>query len=216
MRSSVVATLVFIGLIGLGVRAQTLSGQGESGPRKAHSSAKAAPKGATSFTVRGTWRSTSDAARQDALLRAQEEIKSRLQARYPGLQYAPPLADIDRNLVKGSREERLGDLIQEGKPVEDMDLSKVDELTRDMRKVTLEVEVTDDFLARAAKFDREQHVVGRMADLGRVLAVLVLILAAVAAYIRADEWTRGYYTGWLRTLAVGAVLAGAAAVWWLT
>jgi hypothetical protein len=49
-----------------------------------------------------------------------------------------------------------------------------------------------------------------------VLAVLVLILAAVAGYIRADEWTRGYYTGRLRVLAVGAVAAGAAAVWWLT
>jgi hypothetical protein len=98
----------------------------------------------------------------------------------------------------------------------DLDLSKIDEVTKDMRKVTLQVEVTDDFLARAAKLDREQRLAGRMADLGRVLAVLVLILAAVAGYIRADECTRGYYTGRLRALAVAAVAAGAAAVWWLT
>src|SRR5262245_43672018 len=199
MRSSVVATLVFVGLIGLGVRAHKLPAQDESGPRKARSAASATPR--TVFSVEGTWQSSSADARNIALLRAQMKVKELLQARYPGLHYTPPLGDIDRNLVKGVHEVVLGDFIKEGKPVPDMDvlkidLSKIDEVTKDMRKVTLDVEITDDFLARAAKYDREQRVVGRLADLGKILAVLVLILGAFAAYIRADEWTRGYYTGW--------------------
>jgi hypothetical protein len=216
MRSSVVATLVFLGLIGLGVRAQKLPAQDESGPRKAR---PAAAKPEAVFVVQG-WGSTSALARQDALRRAQERLREELQARYPGLQFTPTAEYIDQKLVRAVLgDERVGDLLRDGKADRDALPASSDDprvSVDEMRRYTLQVEFTKEFVAEATRLDREQRVTGRMADLGRVLAVLVLLLGAFSAYIRADEWTRGYYTGWLRTLAVGAVAAGAAAIWFLT
>jgi len=210
MRSSVVATLVFVGLIGLGVRAQALSSKSDTGPLKARPAAPAEPK--VILKVEGKFQTTSAAARQVALRRAQEQIALILQEKFPGTQYLPTLDYINHNLVRSSREEVVADLVGNGqaRPVEPPDV------TDDMRRWILEVEVTNDLLAQAEKFEREQQVGDRMAFLGRLVAVLVLLLGAVAAYIRAVEWTRGYYTGRLRVLAVGAVAAGTAAVIWLT
>ena len=70
------------------------------------------------------------------------------------------------------------------------------------------------FLARAAVRDREayrhQEVVKRLLVLGAVLAFVLVCLAAVSGYIRADEATKGYYTTRLRLAAAAGV--GAAGV----
>ena len=50
----------------------------------------------------------------------------------------------------------------------------------------------------------------RLAILGGMLAFVLSLLAAFAGYVRADEATRGYYTGRLRLLAAAGV--GAAGV----
>jgi hypothetical protein len=60
-----------------------------------------------------------------------------------------------------------------------------------------------------AVYDREliQH---RLACLGGALAFVLICLAAISGYIRADEATKGYYTNRLRMLAAAGV--GAAGV----
>jgi hypothetical protein len=55
-----------------------------------------------------------------------------------------------------------------------------------------------------------QLVAHRLTVLGGVLGFVLACLAAVAGYIRTDEATKGYYTGWLRAAAAAGV--GAAGV----
>jgi hypothetical protein len=55
-----------------------------------------------------------------------------------------------------------------------------------------------------AAYNRE--IVGRrMVTLGGTLAFVLIFLAAVSGYIRADEATKGYYTNRLRMLAAAGV-----------
>ena len=48
----------------------------------------------------------------------------------------------------------------------------------------------------------------RLVNLGGSLAFILICLAAVSGYIRADEATKGYYTNRLRMLAAAGVGAG--------
>ena len=55
-----------------------------------------------------------------------------------------------------------------------------------------------------------QLVEQRMASLGGALAFVLICLAAISGYVRADEATKGYYTNRLRLLSAAGV--GAAGV----
>lgn len=55
----------------------------------------------------------------------------------------------------------------------------------------------------------------RMLLLGKLLAGLVALMVTVAIYVHLDELSKGFYSGWLRALAAGAVVAIAAAFWML-
>ena len=50
-----------------------------------------------------------------------------------------------------------------------------------------------------------QLVERRLATLGATLAFILICLAAVSGYIRADEATKGYYTNRLRMLTAAGV-----------
>lgn len=82
-------------------------------------------------------------------------------------------------------------------------------------KIELELELKPEVRDELARTEREYRVQERMAWLARLLAAAVVLLGAVGAYVRFDEWTKGYYTGWLR-LALGlTAAAGTAGVWFL-
>ncbi|HEV3261836.1 MAG TPA: hypothetical protein VG013_33610 [Gemmataceae bacterium] len=53
--------------------------------------------------------------------------------------------------------------------------------------------------------NRKQRMEQRMLPLAQVLGGLVALLAAVAGYVRLDEWSKGYYRRWLRLGAAGFV-----------
>jgi hypothetical protein len=53
----------------------------------------------------------------------------------------------------------------------------------------------------------------RMEFLIKLLACVVALLATVCGYIRLDEWSKGYYTKWLRLAALGCIGALAAVLW---
>ena len=62
--------------------------------------------------------------------------------------------------------------------------------------------------ARLIKVYNHELVGRRLVNLGGSLAFILICLAAVSGYIRADEATKGYYTNRLRMLAAAGVGAG--------
>ena len=62
---------------------------------------------------------------------------------------------------------------------------------------------------------RNQRMGDRMLGLGKVLGVLVVLLGGVAGYLRLDEWTKGYYTTWLRLGVIGLIGIAGMGYWLL-
>ena len=62
--------------------------------------------------------------------------------------------------------------------------------------------------ARFIKVYNHEVVGRRLVNMGGALAFILICLAAVSGYIRADEATKGYYTNRLRLLAAAGVGAG--------
>lgn len=57
----------------------------------------------------------------------------------------------------------------------------------------------------------------RLAGVGILLAGAVFLCIAVGGYLRLDEWSKGYYTGWLRFGALTLLAVAGAGLWhWLT
>jgi hypothetical protein len=154
------------------------------------------------FTVQGGFQTSPGRATHDALARAQEQIVEHLRQQEPPVRWAPTPEFIQKRLVKRSSEE-------ESNTVVDPDLQKV---VGTLYRVKLDVEVGPDDQREILRQDRALRGKDRMFLLGRILAGLVVALAAVAAYVRIDEWTKGYLTGGLRLTAVGVVVAVAAAL----
>jgi hypothetical protein len=154
------------------------------------------------LTVQGKYQTSPGRATQDALLQAQEQIGDYLRQQDPPVRWVPTPEFIQKRLVKRSSEE-------EGKDVVDPELR---DTVGTLWRVKLDVEVGPDDQREILRQDRALRGKDRMFLLGRILAGLVVALAAVAAYVRIDEWTKGYLTGGLRLTAVGVVVAVAAAL----
>jgi hypothetical protein len=136
---------------------------------------------------------------------ASEKVKARvdryLRREVPGLEWYPSADYIRKHLVKESPERRQNrDENLDGRYLKCW-AWKAEVSPRDWRDIL--------------HHDRELRAEGRMLVLGKILAGLVALLAVVAGYIRLDEWTKGYYTGWLRLGAVGLLAAAGTGLWWL-
>lgn len=82
-------------------------------------------------------------------------------------------------------------------------------------QANIEVAVTPRALDALARYERHCYAEQRLAWLARLMSVVVLVLASVAAYVRVDEWSQGYYTGWLRLAAAGFLVASGLGLWFL-
>ncbi len=71
--------------------------------------------------------------------------------------------------------------------------------------VTLEIPLVPELKGLLLQKEREARMQERMLWVGRVLAGVVVLLVAVAGYFRLEEWTKGYYTTWLRLATVGFI-----------
>jgi hypothetical protein len=71
--------------------------------------------------------------------------------------------------------------------------------------VTFDLELTRAAWEELASSERDTMTMQRMGWLARMVAILTVLLGCVAGYIRVDEYTKGYYTGRLRVLAVAVV-----------
>jgi len=73
--------------------------------------------------------------------------------------------------------------------------------------VKMDLELTPEVARELLLADRNSESMWRMQVLARFVGVLIVLFGCVAGYIRIDEYTKGYYTGRLRALAVLLVVA---------
>jgi hypothetical protein len=86
----------------------------------------------------------------------------------------------------------------------------------DVLVITSDVELTPDGWRELGRLERADRSQSRMELAAGGLGLLTILLGAIAAYIRLDDWTKGYYSGrlfLLATLVVGGF--GAVAVYLL-
>jgi hypothetical protein len=136
-------------------------------------------------------------ARQDALGKARNKVISYLLNRQPPIHWQPPDDFIQKKLVKVEKEA----VREEAEPI------------GRYHEVTMHVEVTVKDLDEILRLDQQDRRGKQMLWLGEILAGVVALLLAIAGYIRLDEWTRGYYTGWLRLAALLLLGAIGASAW---
>lgn len=144
--------------------------------------------------VLGYGRSRED-ANQAAQDKAYEKAVAYLHETLPGLQWTPTRDYVQKHLVKEcqvlSPEEKE---ILPGRP-------------ENVERVKLHVEVSSADMQDIVKQDRTERGEQRMALLAKVLGIAVLLFSAVAAYVRIDEFSKGYLTGWLRLAGIVTVAA---------
>lgn len=168
-------------------------------PQRAHPQPKE-PDPLVTLIVEG-WGETPEDAKQMALERARREILAYFAQQHQPLEWRPPLAYIQRHLIKDS-DPLQGDNLEE--PV------------RQWSGLRLWVEITPDKKQAILQQDRGVRSESRMLLLGKLLVGVVALLGAVAGYLRLEEMTKGYYTAWLRLSAIGFVSAVGAGIWWIS
>lgn len=136
---------------------------------------------------------TQEDAWEMAADKAHDKVLGALQRELPGLQWLPSPEYVTKHLVKETYKSS----------VERPELGTV-------RQVRFRVEVTPSDKNDILQRDRHYRMEQRMLLLAKVLGGLVAVLATIAMYVRLDEFSKGYYTLWLRVAGVvaAAVTAG--------
>jgi len=161
---------------------------GEPEPASVHE--KADEKGVTGWRIVGDYRTTQEEARQAALILAQKTLGEHLEKQSPPVNYVPPMSYISSRLVKEQ-------------PIQTREFDKP---VGRMYRAELEVRLTPEIRADLARHDRQFQSEQRMGWLFKMLGIAVVLLAAITGFLRLDDMTQGYYTGWLRLGAIGFVV----------
>jgi hypothetical protein len=185
-----------------------------------------------SWTVQGEMRVTQEDALADALEKAQAKVRGFLLEQDPPIRWVPLISFIRRELVKDREIPEEGEAFKGEEPkIREISVNghrafeekwKVkDDLVKELHRVSLNVRITPEAWGKILEEQRndlvrQRHSVmkERMLFLLKIMGGLVVLLATVAGYIRMDEWSKGYYTNWLR-LAVLSCAGVVAAGWWL-
>jgi hypothetical protein len=143
-------------------------------------------------------------AEEHALSKAQEWVGEFLSEKNPGITWTPPMSFIRKNLVKGDAQ-HLRDDDQETVPGRAEGHTEcwafTVAITRDTYQAMLRME--REHHLQVLRAEREIRMGERMGILGKLLMAVVALLAAVAGYLRLEDWTKGYYTWWLRAAVIG-------------
>jgi hypothetical protein len=178
-------------------------------------------------------RVTQEDALADALEKAQAKVRGFLLEQDPPIRWVPLISFIRRELVKDEEIPEEGEVFK-GEDAKICGISvnghrafaekwrlKNDPDVKELHRVSLNVRITPEAWGKILEEQRtdllrQRHSVmkERMLFLLKVMGGLVVLLATVAGYIRMDEWSKGYYTNWLR-LAVLSCAGVVAAGWWL-
>jgi hypothetical protein len=223
--------LVFFALVALGFRAKELvTDEGLTPPAQAKPRATAkkvkggralpAPSPPPAVEARddtpappdASWTVTAaggslESARQKALKEAYDDFLQYLRNQNPPIEWKPSSPEFVRKHLKTEwKDEKI---TQDDQSLDD--LQKVDRIYQ----VTLSVEVLPKHREEILKLDQRFHAEQRLLWLAQIVGCLIALLAAIAGYVRLDEWTKGYYSGWLRLAAVGFIGAAGAGLWTL-
>jgi hypothetical protein len=142
-------------------------------------------------TVTGRLSATNDRAMADARHHLRDRIARWLDPEVPR-SWSPPNPLIDAMIV--------------GQP----SIKQIHKDYGDLFEATLTVDASPVRRNALIEVYKRQLVAQRMTSLGGALAFVLICLAAVSGYVRADEATKGYYTNRLRLLSAAGV--GAAGV----
>ncbi len=174
-----------------------------------------------------------DAALDDALEKARDKVVGFLREQKLGGEWKPKvsfvrdrlLVDLDSNEVvdkdpKGQMQKFMIDdrfrAVEETRTVDDKGQPEK------TRRVWLKVAINGENWKQIQKETRQAEdqkrltlMRNRMGFLVKFLAGIVALLATACGYLRLDEWSKGYYTKWLRLAAVGCVGAVTVLLWQL-
>jgi hypothetical protein len=222
--------LVFFALVALGFRAKELiaiedDSAPPQGPRATVKKVKgrtAAPAPAPAPAVESRiappvaaeacWSTTvtavagsTESARQKAVNEAYDEFRAYLHEQNPPIEWKPPSPEFIRKHLKT---EWKDELVKR----DDQNLDELEKVDR-IVQVTLSVEMLPKHREEILKLDQRFRAEQRMLWLAKVVGCLIAFLAGIAGYVRLDEWTKGYYSGWLRLAVAGFIGAAGAGLW---
>ncbi len=197
--SLMVLGILFFCLVAFGFRLrEVMATEGQTPPAVPIAQPYPDPSAQWTITAEG-WGETTADARRDALTKAHSQFLEGVRNLNPPVQWRPSADYLDRHLHQRLHWEE--DTRTLGDPV-----GRVEH-------VMLTVNLTDQDRQEIRQLDQQVRREGRLLFLAKILAGVLVFLAAVAGYIRLDEWSKGYYSGWLRLGAASLIGAAGAAVW---
>jgi hypothetical protein len=138
------------------------------------------------WTVKGRLSATKERAVADARRQLRDDVTSWLDPEVPR-SWVPSVRMLDAMIVQGP------------------ELKTVQKSYGELFEATLTVDASAQRRTALVEVYDRQLVERRLATLGATLVFILICLAAVSGYIRADEATKGYYTNRLRMLAAAGV-----------
>jgi hypothetical protein len=136
--------------------------------------------------VKGRLSATKERAVADARRQLRDDVASWLDPEVPR-SWVPSVRMLDAMIVQGP------------------ELKTVQKSYGELFEATLTVDASAQRRTTLVEVYNRQLVERRLATLGATLVFILICLAAVSGYIRADEATKGYYTNRLRMLAAAGV-----------
>jgi hypothetical protein len=146
-------------------------------------------------SISGRLSATVERARDDARLQLEHEVTEWLTPEVP-TQWKPPAHLITRM-------------------IRNTDVHPVVRTWGTVYEATLETDFSSNARGAIVAAHEREVVARRLVTLGGSLGFVLVCLAAVAGYIRADEATKGYYTHWLRAIAAAGVGASGVVIYQL-
>ena len=137
-------------------------------------------------TVTGRLSATRERAVADARRQLRDEVANWLDPEVPH-SWTPPARMLDAMVVGEPR------------------IKSIEKDYGELFEATLTVDTSPQRRTALIEVYNRQLVERRLATLGATLAFILICLAAISGYIRADEATKGYYTNRLRMLAAAGV-----------
>jgi hypothetical protein len=147
--------------------------------------------------VVGGRHATASDARRDALEEASDAALAYLRQELGGRvgDWHVPLSFVDDNLIEGEYTEKI-----------ESDLQHLDQDFEHLYRTHLLVRLNPSRRHQMAELWRQDVAAHGIWLVGGAVALVMLLLACVLAYLKLDEATQGYYRGWLNAGAAAAVL----------
>jgi len=209
MRISVITCLLLAALAGLGIRWATYQPVAPAYAEE-HAVVQALQKPGKLAPQSILWEKKIEShlhaqvedARNEAFEVAANQLHVYLLGRSPAIQWRPS-ADFVRTskLVKKADDNVVKSELAENFP--------------DMHQVVLQLSLTDTEMEAIRQEDHKYRVEQRLWIAGRGLGGFVLLLGALAGYMRLDELTKGYFTLPLRLGALLLGVVGAGVIWFV-